>query len=402
MLFTLRIAVAALCVFSSCSATAAGSWDGSIELEHRFFVENDNSTNLGHHQTSAKLEFEYFTDWNNGDDQLVFEPLIRIDEQDDERTHGDIRQLMWTHLSKNWEISAGIGRVFWGVTESQHLVDIINQTDGVENIDGEDKLGQAMIRYQHFADWGNLDLYILPYFRPRTFAGPENRLSAGFLVNNDEQIYESRNEDNNPDVAIRYKNTIGDWSLGFSWFKGTSREPDLVRFFDPSTFSTTPYYAQITQLGADIQLTTGSWLLKLEAIQRNHRDPFLEDFAAFTAGAEYTFVGVFGSVFDIGGLFEYSWDERQANATGIFQDDFFVGARMAFNDTSDSQLLLGFTQDLDDSDSKGVFIEAATRIGSNLTANIEARYFESSNPQELLFGLRDDSFIQVGLEYYFN
>lgn len=393
---------AVLCAAFSYSASANSSWDGSIELEHRFFLEDDTYTSLGQHQSSAKLEFEYFVDWNDGDDQLVFEPLFRIDEQDSERTHADIRQLMWTHLSKNWEISAGLGRVYWGVTESQHLVDVINQTDGVENIDGEDKLGQPMIRYQYFSEIGNLDFYLLPYFRPRTFAGIDNRLNGGFFVNSDEQIYESRNEENNPDAAIRYTNTVGDWSLGFSWFRGTSREPDLIRYLNRSTSSTTPYYAQIEQIGTDIQLTTGSWLVKLEAIQREYRDPLLEDFVAVTAGAEYTSVGIFGSVFDLGGLMEYSWDERQADATGIYQDDLFLGARVAFNDTSDSQLLLGFTQDMKRSSSKGLFIEASTRVGANITVNMEARYFDSSNPQELLFRLRDDSFVQVGLEYFFN
>jgi len=54
---------------------------------------------------------------------------------------------------------------FWGVTEFQHLVDIINQTDLVENIDTEDKLGQPMINLALINDWGTVDLFIMPYFR---------------------------------------------------------------------------------------------------------------------------------------------------------------------------------------------------------------------------------------------
>ena len=48
----------------------------------------------------------------------------------------------------------GVGKVFWGVTESQHLVDIINQTDLVENIDTEDKLGQPMLETTWLQNWG--------------------------------------------------------------------------------------------------------------------------------------------------------------------------------------------------------------------------------------------------------
>lgn len=381
---------------------ASYSWDGSVEVEQRYFWDDDPVAARSHGQTSARLQLETFSDWNNGDDQLIFEPFIRVDAEDDERTHGDVRQLIWTHIEKNWEFSAGIGRVFWGVTESQHLVDIINQTDAVENIDGEDKLGQPMLRFQYFGDYGNLDAFVLPYFRTRTFAGTDSRLNGGITVDNDNEVFESRHGDSNTDFALRYSNTLADWGIGLSWFHGTSREPDLFRFFNPATFSSTPYYAQIDQFGADLQLTTDAWLVKLEAIQRNHRDPFIEDFAALTVGAEYTFVGIFDTTFDLGALAEYSWDERGQQATSPFQNDAFIGARLALNDMSDSEILFGFTSDLDNSDSKGLFLEAATRVATALTANIEVRYFDSDSPDDFLFALRDSSFIQIGLEYFFD
>ena len=53
----------------------------------------------------------------------------------------------------------GLRKVYWGVTESQHLVDVINQTEGVENLDGEDKLGQPM-----------LNLALIVFFAPLLMA----------------------------------------------------------------------------------------------------------------------------------------------------------------------------------------------------------------------------------------
>jgi hypothetical protein len=50
-------------------------------------------------------------------------------------------------------------------------VDIINQTDLVENIDGEDKLGQPMVHFSYFGDWGVVDFFLLPYLRERTYPG---------------------------------------------------------------------------------------------------------------------------------------------------------------------------------------------------------------------------------------
>jgi len=393
------------------SSHAATTVSGSVALEQRYFWQGETSqsrfindllsrdTSKG--QTSAAFELEIFTDWNNGKDQLVFEPFLRIDSQDDERTHFDIRQLLWTHVENKWEFSAGIGIVFWGVTESQHLVDIINQTDLVENLDGEDKLGQPMIRSAYFSDYGTFEAFLLPTFRTRTFDGEDSRLNGGVVIDNDNEVYESGAGQEHLDFALRYNHTLGDWGIGLSWFSGTSREPELTRFFDVATLSTTPFYPQIDQFGADIQVTTDAWLIKLEAIQRNYSDPLIEDFAATTIGAEYTFVGVFGSVYDIGALAEYSWDERGSSATGPFQNDLFVGARLAFNDINESAFLFGFTNDLDNTDSRGLFIEGSTRLTPSLTSEIELRYFESDSPEDLLFPLQDDSFIQFNIEYHF-
>jgi len=345
---------------------------------------------------------EFFKDWNNGNDQIVFEPFARLDAHDSERSHVDVRQLLWTHYRDNSEISVGLGRVFWGVTESQHLVDIINQTDGVENIDGEDKLGQPMLQYSTFKDYGTFEAYLLPYFRERTFEGADGRLNGGLVVNTDNALYQSNADQSHVDFALRYSHSIGDWDLGLSWFSGTSREADLLRFADFSRGCTSPYYPQIDQLGSDIQLTTNGWLFKLEAIQRNFNDNFYQDFAAATIGAEYTLVGILGSSYDLGLLAEYSWDERDETATSLFQNDAFVGARLALNDLSDSSFLVGLSNDLDNSDSRAVFLEGATRINNVISLNIELRYFASDTPSDPLFFFKDDSFVQIGLQYFFD
>jgi len=163
-----------------------------------------------------------------------------------------------------------------------------------------------------------------------------------------------------------------------------------------------PYYPQIDQIGADVQLTTGAWLLKLEAIQRSFDDAIYTDFSALTTGFEYTLVGLFGSVYDLGVLGEYSWDERNEQATSVFQNDLFVGARFALNDVSDSQVLFGWSNDLDNSSSRAVFVEAATRLAPALTMNIELRQFDSNSSADPLFRFRNSNFIQIGIEYFFD
>lgn len=379
------------------------SWDGSLELEQRYFFDTQaDSFNTERGQTSAKLELEFFRNWNDGNDTITFEPFLRLDSQDDERSHGDIRQLIWSHLEDDWEFSAGLGHVFWGVTESQHLVDIVNQTDLVENIDGEDKLGQPMVRFQYYHELGNIDAFVLPFFRPRTFPGAESRLNGDVSLTHNAEAYESSKGDNHVDFALRYSQTFGVLDLGLSIFDGTSREADLLRLFNPLTLSTTPFYPQITQFGVDLQLTTGAWLFKFEGVQRDFDDALYQDFSALTLGAEYTLVGLMGSSYDLGVLAEYSWDDRDEFATSPFQNDLFFGARFALNDINSSEILFGVVHDLDEFGSNSVFLEANTRIANSLTANIEMRYFDADNARDLLFSLRDDSFVQVGFQYFFD
>ena len=394
-----------LCVISlaqTAPTLANSSFDGSIELEHRLFFDKSVDEQAARGQSSARLLMEYVKDWNSGDDQIVFEPFVRLDSDDSERSHGDIRQFAYTHYGKKSEFTMGISRVFWGVTESQHLVDIVNQTDAVENIDGEDKLGQPMMRYAYFSDVGTFDAFLLPYFRERTFVGADGRLNGGLLVDTDNPVFESSSEQSNLDHALRYSNTWGDWGVGLSWFSGTSREADLLRLADFATGRTQPYYPQIDQLGADVQLTTGAWLLKFEGVQRNFDDTTYADYAAATLGFEYTLVGLFGSVYDLGLLGEYSWDERNEMASSVFQDDLFVGGRLLLNDVNDSQVLFGLINDLDNSDSRSIFLEASSRIASSFTVNIELRYFDSDTPADPLFRFKDDSFIQIGVAYFFD
>ena len=384
----------------SSNSFGQSSFDGSVELQHRQFFD-ESTIQASNTQTSIALSLDYLTEWNQGNDRLEIETFLRVDNQDSERSHFDLRQFLWTKFGNNWEVSVGLGRVFWGVTETQHLVDIINQTDLVENIDGEDKLGQPMFKYQYFADWGALETYLLPRFRERTFEGRDGRLNGGIIVSDDPD-YESSAEENNLDYALRYSNTFGLIDLGISWFSGTSREPELLLGLNPTTSTTAPFYPQINQLATDIQLTVDGWLFKFEAIDRDYESETIEDFRALTAGFEYTLVGILGTPYDLGLLGEYSWDERGLRATSPFQDDITLGARLSLNDLSDSQFLLGVSEDNDFSDSKSLFLEGNTRLSNRLSLNVEMRIFDAKDQRDPLYFFKDSSFLQIGLEYFFD
>ncbi|MEM7195026.1 MAG: hypothetical protein AAF402_08755 [Pseudomonadota bacterium] len=373
------------------------SVSGSIGFENRFFP--DRPLFLGQlqgSQTSVVSETEFSWESENGSQQLGLTPFFRIDNEDRERTHFDIREAYWRFLGDEFEFTAGVDRVFWGVTESSHLVNIINQVDGVENVDQEDYLGQPMLASAWQKDYGRFEAFILPFFRERTFAGVDGRLRAPLVVDTSDPVYESGREDRRLDIALRYSHYFGNWDVGLSLFHGTSREPRLLPSADGSTLI--PHYDVINQFGIDIQYTGEAWLWKLEAIAREGQG---DTFGAMVGGFEYSFYQVFDSDKDVGILMEYLYDDRDDSAPlNVFQDDLFFGTRLAFNDAQDTALLAGAIVDLEDQ-TTSLRLEAERRLGQSWKIEIEAQILVNEDERNPVNGFASDDFLLLSLAKYF-
>jgi hypothetical protein len=391
-------------IFNSIISTPILALDlrGSLGAETRYF------TSEGEFQTSLFIEPEWY--WQNEDSSssITLKPFARWDELDEERSHLDIREFFYQYASDTFELRAGINKIFWGVTESQHLVDVINQTDYLEGFDGEDKLGQPMIQLTSIRDWGVIDIFALPYFRERDFAGRNGhfnfKLESGsqiYYAKFNDALYESSNEEQHLDAAIRYSHNLGDWDFGLSYFDGTQRDPYFyVTDPNPVTqeMSVTPYYGQMQQFGVDLQATLGSWLWKAELISREISN---DRFTAATAGFEYTFYGVSETGADLGLLFEINQNDNQQLAQSTAQNDLFAGGRYTWNDEQSSEMLFGISQDLENSDSYAAKIEANRRLGDNYKITLDSWFFNSTNAEDPLFNIRKEDFVQLALEYYF-
>lgn len=372
-------------------------------LEYRYFPQEFQFTEQHNGYLSAFIEPEIYFQWNQQNDSLTFKPFYRWDQYDDERSHFDVRELFWLHVGETWELRTGINKVYWGQTESIHLVDIINQTDLVEAIDGEDKLGQAMVNLTLIQDWGNLDFFILPGFRERTFPGLEGRLRPEILIDQDNPRYQSSREEHHIDYALRWSHSVGAWDLGVAWFDGTDREPLLIPELNPITNQPTIVllYPQIQQLGIDALAAVGDWLYKFEGIYRQFDQQLAQDFVAIATGFEYTQIGIFDSQIDLGWLMEYQFDDRDNNATTPGQNDLMVGTRFVLNDVAGTEVLIAYIQDLDDSTTRSSFIEASSRLNDYWKWRLDARLFSSDNSLDPFNFLRRDDHIQFSLEYYY-
>ncbi len=372
-------------------------FSGNVELEGRGFFYDGRTPNFGQtdHSMSAEVKVERY--WNNDRQSFTFVPFFRWDDNDHERTHFDIREMRWVGAFGDFEFKAGIDKVFWGVTEAVHLIDIINQTDQVEDPDLEDKLGQLMVNATYLSKWGVFEAYVLPGFRPRTFGSATTRVTNGGRISNNFERYESGAGDKHVDYAVRWSQSFDEWDLGVAHFYGTSRDPRFILEFDNAGPLLVPFYDQIHQSSLDIQWTHEAWLLKFEGLRREGQG---KTYYASASGFEYSFFSVFNTAADLGIVGEYLYDNRNDRAPTPFENDVFVGGRWTANDIQDLNILAGVIIDLD-SDGRMASVEASRRLGQSWKLSLDVRFFDSIPAKDPLYPARADDFIQLRIARFF-
>ncbi len=379
------------------TAASAVQWRGYVGIEGTRFLSTALSEEQQDGFVALLLEPDLYHRSADSSWSYNFKPFARVDSEDETRTHVDLRELNVGYERGDWVWRFAISKVFWGVTESQHLVDIVNQTDALEGIDGEDKLGQPMVYASVIKSWGTLDLFVLPGFRERRFRSQEDRLRPELVVDDSKATYEHHKGDDHIDYAVRWSQTLGQWDLGLSWFNGTNRDPALLSLESATgEINLVPHYNQIEQFGIDLQTTFESWLLKLEGIHRESDD---FNYHAWAGGFEYTFFGLGDSNWDLGVLSEYLYDSR-GHYEAMFDDDIMIGFRLTPNNTSSTAFLAGVIYDLDDG--ANLFnLEFESRIGDSWKLEIELRLFENLLPDEPQYAIRQDDHALASFSYYF-
>jgi hypothetical protein len=424
------IALAVMLGFSTGAALALDiDVEGNIELELRHHPHEGRHEDMEQDFASIAGKFELGLFSPNGRHAVILKPFGRYDQHDHERNHVDLREGKYRYVNGLFEVSIGVDKEFWGVTEFLHLVDIVNQTDNVESTDGEQKLGQPMVKVSYASRFGTLTGYALPYFRIRQFPDPvTGRPNPDFVVDDNTTLFESGETGGKArrvdDYALRYQNNFGAFDVGLSWFDGTARVPQLLATGEANSTNGLPklraYYAELTQTGLDVQATLGPWLLKLEVTQSTE-NRFESNMGAFpnfasaqeeteinraTGGFEYTFYNLFASGTDLGLVAEYMYDERKENSPHPFGNDVGIGLRWTANDPQSTAILVGGLIDLD-TDSSSISLEAERRLGRSFKAILEARFTDkvgasdTGQQDRLAKALADEDSVRFRLAYYF-
>ena len=153
----------------------------------------------------------------------------------------------------------------------------------------------------------------------------------------------------------------------------------------------------------DTQITTGPWLLKLEAIRRTgarNRLSREEDYTALVTGFEYTFYSAFGTAADLGLLGEWHRDGRSSGATNQFQSDVFSACALDSTTFRAPEMLVSVLADTDYV-TRTLVAEASRRISDRWSMELEAVAFLNVDDMDIAYATRRDSFIGLNLIYSF-
>ena len=82
------------------------------------------------------------------------------------------------------------------------------------------------------------------------------------------------------------------------------------------------------------------------------------------------------------------------------QNDIFFGSRLAFNDMQSSEMLIGLGADLEHN-AFSFLVEANRRFGESFKVSLDVRLLQSTNNADLLYSIKNDDHLQLGIEYYF-
>ena len=126
---------------------------------------------------------------------------------------------------------------------------------------------------------------------------------------------------------------------------------------------------------------------------------------ATVVGGEYTLYSVFGSAADITLFTEWHYDDRgrdapPSRAPGAFENELFAAARLAFNDVQSTEMTLSFIGDLGRA-SHSLAVGFDRRLSDRWSLHAEAIVLLGISPADIHYSTRNDSFIELNLNYNF-
>ncbi len=385
-----------------CSEIIYKEFDNEIELSTKYFPKKPAYLGQKENAHSLSLLSELYIEWDNNLSG-TFSPYIIYDKYDSSRTSFDFKELFFLYYSGDWEYNIGLKQIFWGITESNNIVDIINQTDIAADLRGNSKLGQPLISISKISDMGIFEVYYLPVFRERTAVGESGRLRLSSAIDKGNPLYLGSAGKNKPDWAIRWSNNYNEWDVSTHYFRGTMRDPTIIPLLRNGELKYITGYQRVSQSGGTAQKILGPLLFKLESIFRkgqNNTENNRNSFFSWIAGAEWKITRFYEKPWDLTFYMEYNKDSRGNKSTVSLENDLFFGSLLNLNDINGSELFISTTIDSDGAGNT-FFTEYSRRMGESWRVTSAINIYWNSSVNDNLYSLRRDDNIQFTFKKYF-
>ena len=310
----------------------------------------------------------------------------RVDVRDQRQSHADVREATWAWRPRQtWDVRGGILADEWGFTESNTVIDVVNQRDQLEAPNGDAKLGQPGVSFASRLPAGRLTVYALPWHRTWQFAGSAGRFRPPMRV--DEHHTSGRSSA----WAARWDLRKRRFEMGLSHFQGMSREP----LMDAVAAGLRTIYPVVHQTGVELQLVVGTGLLKADIVRVRSRER--HSFTGFTVGAEWPLT--LGAA-DLTVLTEFTYDQRGLEAPTGLDRDLLVAARWSANNAAGTEATASSVIDLY-SGSQTLRATISRRLSATWKWTAESHVLVHPQQTEFGYWLRRDSFVQVGIARFF-
>lgn len=336
-------------------------------------------------KAEAKFNYKYENIRFNG---LAF---TNWDSTDDSRSYSNIRQANIYVNNNNFTFGLGVDTFFWGVSESINVVNVLNQSDIMESLDGKVKYGQTFVSINTRFSNGDFSFYYLPLFQEQSF--PE-RPSYGLAISKN-AVFE--HDKKRGGIAARGLFYFDRLEFALSYFKGTRRSALLARHATEMAVLT-PYYIQTVNYLVDGVYIAEDFTLKFEAktgLEQN------AGFTTFNLGIEYPSYAFSKLVEEVIFIAEYAFDDRKLSAETHGQNDIFLGGKFNFGYSEQGNVRFLYSYDFD---YRSQYAELSYEYRLNDYFRFKAKALKVLSAPERdqrLYALSGEEFINLSLHYAF-
>ena len=376
-------------------------YKGNIGVETAYFDHDIDNKRDNQSAFRGEIEGKYQLKENQ---KFVTKLKAIYDTNDNKRRYLAFNDLYFQHDFDNWNFLIGKNTRFWGAMEFYNHTDTFNTKDWLDNpFDYDSKVGSWNIAFSRFFD--NSEFSLIAKLHEEKQPMQESRSIYNFVPHSYNEKLDTDSDDV-PTIYLKYSSSIEEHQIDYSviYQNGYDEQRYLVPNLskDNNISSMQQHAYTVDKFMGFGTMVKGDTLYKTEVAYTSSHDNKVADYAQGSIGLEHTLYGVYDKM-DLGIIAEYYkykiFQNGRHNAKDfgkLFDDDFALGARLAFNDIESSEILAGLDIDRHNKE-KIFFVDYDTRIDDKYKLKVSFQHFDAK--QDSSFS--DGNTVRVELGYYF-